>query len=267
MPADIRLILNYTPGQASRGSMVCINMDTTGTTGNGILQGDYITLSDGIKNCTFVFDPGMIVPQVGNTYPVRISYGSLEEAVRDALFSTIASSGLNVMLSKDGSDGLKIDNMSNGTAGNVNITQSFVTGDFSPFGMSGGSANFGNSRFTSMTPQQMSKVIIPVGAIRGEGALMAMDKVRGIGGVSVYVTSAGTVIKGSVFERILYTPGNEVILNLLDMTQGLTADSVILVQAFGRATGATGGDTIVFQTLSPSEILGFTGGYFEAHMP
>lgn len=127
-------------------------------------------------------------------------------------------------------------------------------------GATGGGTPTGNPLFTSKTQAQMAKTIIPVGSARGMGALMNMDTSRGIGGNTVYATVNGTIIKGETFVRLLNNPVNEVIFNLLDMTEGATTDSVILVQAIGATSGATGGDPMTVMTLNKDQILGFTGG-------
>jgi hypothetical protein len=128
-------------------------------------------------------------------------------------------------------------------------------------GATGGGTPTGNPLFTAKTQAQMAKTIIPVGSARGMGALMDMDTTRGIGGNTVYATVNGTIIKGETFVRLLSnTVNSEVILNLLDMTEGETSDSILLVQAIGATSGATGGDPTTIMTLTKDQILGFTGG-------
>lgn len=255
--SDVRIRINYNSGYGAIGSFNCIQMDstvvgTTGPNGDGLIEGDNVVISDGDNAYTFVMDPDTIVPDLSSlTVPVRVPYGitGTVNHVQDALYNAIRDSSIGVIPNKDINNRLSLANNISRASGNVDITGSYSTGDLFPYGMSGGADSTGHTRFTAMTPAEVKKVTIPLGADSGTKGEIASRKVgHGIGGNTAYADINGCLIKNEVFTRLVTDPGSEIINNILNLTEGPTSDSLLLVESIPGATAMT-----------PGQIRGFTG--------
>lgn len=128
----------------ARGSLIAERANPT----NGVKDGDTVTISDGVTSVVFEFDTNSSVGG-GNT-PITITTNGTVASVKAAIIAAINGHAFNVTASSGTGNRIELVNDSNGTSGNVAITEVMANAigsdvSLSPEGMSGG---FGTTELT-----------------------------------------------------------------------------------------------------------------------